>query len=832
MTLLKYFWAMAMLFTAAGLQAQIAISGTNAVVTPSGDVYYSLSGVPATATEYRWTALGDGVTLYNFLTPVLRARFQGAGQNGIVASVTLGDGAVLRDTLIVYKNGCEAVAGLLSGQASVCRNVSAALNINAAIGQNRIWEVAPAENGPWREARFGILNNDRTSYQTPGLQADSVYRFRISTGACEVLSNTFRVTAYPEPMGTFNVVPAPICAGKPTLPLQAQTLVGLGRWETTGQGTFTNVLDPNARYQSVAADAGRRIVLRWVVENGPCPPRVYAQELDVLQGATFAIVEAPENVCATGVSSIFRGTATGGVGQWICEECLGTLVNAGQNVVRYQPRPEESGLTRRFTWQVVNPVCQETLRQSVNLYIVPSPQVRIVRPAADTSVCSGDPLELVAEAPGFTGFYEWVSTESIVYPNTPRPIAYPRVGSRFIVKFSLPVSNGVVCESYDTLLVTIETRLPEFVGTGGDICPGDSIPLMVAGEEAEFRWLPEAGLSNPNIRTPMASPAATTTYTYIAKAQGKCETSGVVRVNVLSPPNPNLKAENTCQFVPDHYLTMRNPGECVVKNWFSTASANLPASIKARLKAGETLSAQDHPNWLSATDSAYVDTSVTAVRGEYTYCFSCLDERGCHSLRDLDFSVLRLPLADFTVSDGRTDRAFTDREISFIYTGDTAVNNYFWTFGDEQSGTFNISTQRNPVHEFSRSGKFTVALTVNNSACANPVIKVDYITIRGEEFYFPTAFSPNGDGANDRFRPLPIDWQNGDEARLAQTKLVTLQVYDRYNQKVFETTDPRGWDGNTDKGKALDPGVYTYKAVIDQDPGGLITYTGYVTLVR
>jgi gliding motility-associated-like protein len=818
--------------TAMGVRAQISISGANAVVTPTGDVYYSVINVPATATSYHWTALGDGVTLFDFLTPVLRARFQGAGQNRIVVAVGLADGAVLRDTLVVYKNTCAAVVGAIAGPTGICRDVSAALSVHALIGENRTWEVAPSENGPWREARFGIYNADKSAYQTPGLQADSVYRIRVSTGACAAQSGPFRVIAYPEPMGGFAAAPAPVCVGKPTLPLQAQTITGIGRWETTGQGSFVNPFDPNTRYQSVAADAGRRIILRWVVENGPCTPKAYVQELDVLPGATAAILEAPQSVCATGVSGTFRATATGGVGQWICQDCMGTIVNAGQNAIRYRPVPEESGMNRQFTWVVVNTVCQETLRQSVNLRIVPSPKVRIVRPAADTAVCSGDPVEFLAVAPGFTGFYEWLGSEFILYPNTPRPVAYPRIGSRFIVKFSLPTGDGFVCESYDTVLVSIETRRPDFVGTGGDICPGDSIPLVVTGEDATFVWSPETGLSNPFVRTPMASPAVSTTYTFVARAPGKCETAGVVRVNVLTPPNPNLKAENTCQFVPDHYLTMRNPDECVVKNWFSTSSDNLSATIKARLKAGETLSSQDHPNWISSDDSAYVDTSVTAVRGDYVYCFSCYDQRGCHSLRDVNFSILRLPAADFKVDDGRTDRAFTDREIQFVYTGDTAVNNYFWTFGDEESGTFNISTQRDPVHLFSRSGKFTIALTVSNSACANPVIKVDYITIRGEEFYFPTAFSPNGDGLNERFRPLPIDWQKGDESRLAQTKLVTLQIFDRFNQKVFETDDPNGWDGRTDKGKELDPGVYSYKAVIDQDPGGLITYTGYVTLVR
>ncbi|MCS7085433.1 MAG: hypothetical protein RMM53_02325, partial [Bacteroidia bacterium] len=188
-------------------QAQIAITGANAVVTPTEDVYYSLTGVPGGAVQYRWTVLGEGATPFDFLTPVLRVRFEGTGQNRIVAAVTLDDGATLRDTLTVYKNTCAAVVGTLSGPTGVCRNISAALSVDAALGPNRIWEVAPGENGPWREARFGLLNNDKTAYQTPGLQADSVYRVRILSEGCEAVSNTFRVMAQPEPSGSFGVAP-------------------------------------------------------------------------------------------------------------------------------------------------------------------------------------------------------------------------------------------------------------------------------------------------------------------------------------------------------------------------------------------------------------------------------------------------------------------------------------------------------------------------------------------------------------------------------------------------------------------------------------------------
>lgn len=51
---------------------------------------------------------------------------------------------------------------------------------------------------------------------------------------------------------------------------------------------------------------------------------------------------------------------------------------------------------------------------------------------------------------------------------------------------------------------------------------------------------------------------------------------------------------------------------------------------------------------------------------------------------------------------------------------------------------------------------------------------------------FPTAFSPNGDGRNDKYQAVCF-------CPVPQYK---LSIYNRNGERVFETTDPsRGWDG-------------------------------------
>ena len=63
------------------------------------------------------------------------------------------------------------------------------------------------------------------------------------------------------------------------------------------------------------------------------------------------------------------------------------------------------------------------------------------------------------------------------------------------------------------------------------------------------------------------------------------------------------------------------------------------------------------------------------------------------------------------------DVTFTD-----ISTG--APTTWKWSFGD---GTY--STQQNPVHTYSKEGKYTVSLTVKNAAGNNAVTKHSYINV-------------------------------------------------------------------------------------------------------
>jgi gliding motility-associated-like protein len=67
-------------------------------------------------------------------------------------------------------------------------------------------------------------------------------------------------------------------------------------------------------------------------------------------------------------------------------------------------------------------------------------------------------------------------------------------------------------------------------------------------------------------------------------------------------------------------------------------------------------------------------------------------------------------------------------------------------------------------------------------------------------FFMPSAFTPNQDGRNDLCRPLIY----------GRVSKFSFTIYDRWGQKVFETSDPRrGWDGYV-KGHAAEAGAFVW----------------------
>lgn len=87
----------------------------------------------------------------------------------------------------------------------------------------------------------------------------------------------------------------------------------------------------------------------------------------------------------------------------------------------------------------------------------------------------------------------------------------------------------------------------------------------------------------------------------------------------------------------------------------------------------------------------------------------------------------------------------------------------------------------------------------------------------------PTAFSPNNDGHNDAFI------LHGFEGCVSD---FSLQIFDRWGEKVFETENVSvSWNGNF-KSKPLNPGVFVYYITATLITGEKIDKKGNISLIR
>lgn len=93
--------------------------------------------------------------------------------------------------------------------------------------------------------------------------------------------------------------------------------------------------------------------------------------------------------------------------------------------------------------------------------------------------------------------------------------------------------------------------------------------------------------------------------------------------------------------------------------------------------------------------------------------------------------------------------------------------------------------------------------------------------LEGLLVFVPQIFSPNGDGSND------ILYVRG--RKIKELKFI---VYNRWGEKVFETTDKNiGWDG-THRGKDAQSSVYVYYVDAEIEDYGRLEQKGNITLVR
>jgi len=121
-----------------------------------------------------------------------------------------------------------------------------------------------------------------------------------------------------------------------------------------------------------------------------------------------------------------------------------------------------------------------------------------------------------------------IPSSALVTPS----ISYSSPGTYYInltVDEGLPTQNSF-CKKI--VVVNAPVLQPLLDGT---ICPGSSFNFTQASQPGvTYAWTPVAGLSNPTISNPVASPSATTNYTLTA-SMGSCVVKDTATITLLTP---------------------------------------------------------------------------------------------------------------------------------------------------------------------------------------------------------------------------------------------------------------------------------------------------------
>ena len=216
------------------------------------------------------------------------------------------------------------------------------------------------------------------------------------------------------------------------------------------------------------------------------------------------------------------------------------------------------------------------------------------------------------------------------------------------------------------------------------------------------------------------------------------------------------------------------------------------------------------PDSLNTPNAA---TTIVRIDTTRQFTLTVTDNYGCNFSVTDSVMVFMQPM--LVVFAGNDTNAILGRPHQMLATGKNATD-FIWT----PAGPLNNAFIANPSAILYNDTYFHVLVT-DAIGCTDD----DDIFIKvyeGPTYYLPNAFSPNADGLNDIFVPIPVGIKSTDYFR----------VFNRFGAMMFETRQwMQGWDG-TLKGKPAAAGTYVWMIKGIDKNGSLIEMKGTVILLR
>jgi len=328
------------------------------------------------------------------------------------------------------------------------------------------------------------------------------------------------------------------------------------------------------------------------------------------------------------------------------------------------------------------------------------------------------------------------------------------------------------------------------------------------------------GNGDPNQNLTNQTLPATLTHTYNADGQYTAQ------IQVVHTPSGCVKTCNVTVFVGQQALTLtalQPTAVCAGETFTATYQAtNITFGTGNLFILEITDSGGNVVSRCTTTSTAAQGTLGCAVPaslagGSYTVRLVSTNPPFQSGTQPL--TVLSKPVAAFTPSD--TILNLPAENVVIFTNNSTGAVNYTWDFGNGQT-----STQATPDPVFyTTPGTYRVMLIATSAGgCRDTAMAV--ITVRAaEELTIPNAFTPNGDGVNDRFL-----------IRYSGAERIEVSLYDRWGNPVWSQAQTAlsgtiEWDG-TIKGSPAPESVYTGAVRLKTITGKEVVKGFTVTLLR
>lgn len=201
---------------------------------------------------------------------------------------------------------------------------------------------------------------------------------------------------------------------------------------------------------------------------------------------------------------------------------------------------------------------------TVDIYVNPE---MFVDAGPDIDLCQGSSATLGGNPTASGGVgnftYSWTPVDRLDDPSAANPVTNTLLN----MTYTVIITDGQGCQLTDVMKV-FSHDLP-FADAGGDfeICLNESVviggaPSATGGEGPyTYSWLPGAGLDDPSLANPTASPAVTTTYTLLVTDIWGCQDDSLMTIYVHPLPDPTINAVGPfCKNDASVMLTAATPG--------------------------------------------------------------------------------------------------------------------------------------------------------------------------------------------------------------------------------------------------------------------------------